>query len=220
MPTDSQKAYFALRAFNVELASIKDGGERRRASHSEEAGSTLAQRMRMEWWRDSLLQIYSAVDESKESDVDKVGPEPSVEGFLNSSYTSCWNNPIVRALGNAVQEKQLTKRFLERMLDARLADLDIQQLRTMEDAIFYAEDSSANLLYLSLECVGVSAFSAFCVCVCVCDWKERAREVEHTNVHLSTTPFLFVPLSVCVVSCCVTHTTTIPLVGCPLSLFV
>eukprot|EP00541_Cyclophora_tenuis_P000167 CAMPEP_0116575084 /NCGR_PEP_ID=MMETSP0397-20121206/19756_1 /TAXON_ID=216820 /ORGANISM="Cyclophora tenuis, Strain ECT3854" /LENGTH=313 /DNA_ID=CAMNT_0004103927 /DNA_START=19 /DNA_END=960 /DNA_ORIENTATION=+ len=112
------------------------------------AGSSLALRMRMQWWRDALGELYPNEPATQHQ-------EPSVEGFLNSTAVSCWNNPVVRALHHAIQEKDLTKRFLERLLDAREADLDIRQLATMEDATFYAEDTCSNLLYLSLECAGV-----------------------------------------------------------------
>ena len=139
-------AYFAVRAFNVEVASIKEGSERRRLSQGSDSGSSVALRMRMQWWRDALNEIYpkEGVDDSP----------PSGNGF-GATAVSCWNNPVVRALHYAVEEKQLTRRFLERMLDAREADLDIHQLATMDDAIYYAEDSCSNLLYLSFECAGV-----------------------------------------------------------------
>ena len=151
MPAKARKSYFAIRAFNVELASVKDGSERRQAKSvgTAELGSTLALRMRMQRWRDALSELYP--DDTSPSAV-----EPSAAGFLASSAVSCWNNPVVRALNDAVQESNLTRRFLERLLDAREADLDIQQLATMEDAIQYAEDTYSSLLYLSLECAGVS----------------------------------------------------------------
>jgi NADH dehydrogenase [ubiquinone] 1 alpha subcomplex assembly factor 6 len=62
---------------------------------------------------------------------------------------------VVRALYIAIEDKELTRRFLERLLDAREADLDIQQMATMDDAKQYAEDTWSSLLYLSLECAGV-----------------------------------------------------------------
>jgi hypothetical protein len=81
--------------------------------------------------------------------------DPSVDGFLASIFTSYGRKPVVRSLGQAVQESNLTRRLLERLLDAREADRDIQQLSTVDNAIMYAEDSSSSLLYLTLECCGV-----------------------------------------------------------------
>lgn len=147
MPSHSRKSYFAVRAYNVELASIKDISEQRRASGGGgEGGASLGLRMRMQWWRDALGQLYNDAP---------VSEEPSPQGFLAHTAEACWHNPVVRALYVAIEEKELTRRFLERLLDAREADLDIQQMATMEDAKQYAEDTWSSLLYLSLECAGV-----------------------------------------------------------------
>ena len=150
MPNNARKQYFALRAFNAELASIKDGPERRKVRPSEETGASLAQRMRFQWWREALHGLYPG-DDSSGGMNDTAG----AEGFTLTMATSYGHNPVVRALGRAVQESNLTRRFLERLLDAREADLDIRQLPTLDNAIMYAEDSSSSLLYLTLECCGV-----------------------------------------------------------------
>lgn len=144
MPSRARKSYFAVRAYNVELASVKDGSERRRAYG--ETGSSLGLRMRMQWWRDALGQLYK-----EPSAQDELSPQ----GFLAHTAETCWHNPVVRALSVAIEEKNLTRRFLERLLDAREYDLDVQQMATMEDAKMYAEDTWSSLLYLSLECAGV-----------------------------------------------------------------
>lgn len=144
MPSDARKSYFAIRAFNVELASIKNVSEQRHASG--ETGSSLGLRMRMQWWRDALGQLYGDSHHIQ---------EPSPQGFLAHTAEACWHNPVVRALYIAIEKKKLTRRFLERLLDAREADLDIQQMATMDDAKQYAEDTWSSLLYLSLECTGV-----------------------------------------------------------------
>ena len=144
MPSCARKSYFAVRAYNVELASVKDGSERRRASG--ETGSSLGLRMRMQWWRDALGQLYGEPSAQE---------EPTPQGFLAHTAESCWHNPVVRPLYVAIEENDLTRRFLERMLDAREYDLDAQQMATIEDAKMYAEDTWSSLFYLSLECAGV-----------------------------------------------------------------
>jgi phytoene/squalene synthetase len=160
MPASARKQYFALRAFNAELASIKDGSERRRSRPTDDAGASIGLRMRMQWWREALDELYP-------NDEPRSSREPSVEGFLSSVSSSYWHNPVVRALNYAVQESQLTRRFLERLLDAREADLDIKQLPTLDNAIMYAEDSCSSLLYLSLEC---------------CDVREDAADEVASNI--------------------------------------
>ena len=135
MPSHAQRSYFALRALNVELASIKDSKERRTNS-LDPSNATIALTLRMTWWRQVLQELHN-IDHS------------------STSTSSLWHHPVVRALHRAIQEKNLTRRFLERLVDAREADLQIVQMASLEDLVSYCEDSSSSLLYLSLECLGV-----------------------------------------------------------------
>ena len=148
MPQASRRPYFAIRAFNVELASIKDGSVSRKVGGAqfEESGASMAIKIRMQWWRDALNSIYE--DPSQ----DGVSKQGSTDDLANS----CWNNPVVRVLDYAVHESNLTRRFLERLLEARETDLDIKQVNTVNDAIQYAESTFSSLLYLSLETTNVS----------------------------------------------------------------
>ena len=150
MPSVAQKAYFAIRAFNVELASVKDGHNVRRGgekAQSRDTATTMVLQMRMQWWRDALKQIYGEeIENNKSSD-------PST-GMLNFSI-DCWHSPIVRALAAANEEHDLTRRFLERLIDARDADLEVRQWNTLDEVATYSEESVSSLLYLSLECTGV-----------------------------------------------------------------
>ena len=133
MPANSQKAYFALRALNVEIASIKE------KIHGEPG--SLALQLRMQWWRDAVAEIYGDV------------PSSSGQGRLS---VSCWHSPIVRGMYRGIQQSQpLTRRFLERLIDSRQADLDILERSTLQETVDYAEESVSSLLYLSLELLGV-----------------------------------------------------------------
>ena len=157
MPEKSRRSYFAVRALNVELASIKEGGLNRKAipgNDSEEpvvADASLALKFRAQWWRDAIGQIYG-----DEMPTMRTG-NPSDKGFLASIASSAWNNPVVRVLNNAVHEKKLTRRFIERLLEAREDDLAVKQLDTMDEAVLYAERTFSSLIYLSLETTDVSA---------------------------------------------------------------
>lgn len=124
MPSAAQKSYFAIRAFNVELASIKDG-HHLRARRADDTPASLALQMRMQWWRDALDEIYHRT--------------VPVSRKTNDLSVSCWHNPVVRALFVANQQSNLTRRFLERLIDAREADLHLNQFNTMEDVVAYAE---------------------------------------------------------------------------------
>ena len=153
MPSAARQSYFAIRALNVELASIKDGHNLRRSgqpveyysqqSETVDSPTSLGLRMRMQWWRDALDEIYLV---PKQQHTSPLGRSLSI---------SCWQSPIVRSLHVAHQRSKLTRRFLERLIDARETDLDLNQYGTMEEAAAYAEDSVSSLLYLSLECLGV-----------------------------------------------------------------
>jgi NADH dehydrogenase [ubiquinone] 1 alpha subcomplex assembly factor 6 len=164
MPSSSQKPYFAIRAFNVELASIKDGSNARRRSGSgggssssgdgpgglAAASSSIALQMRMQWWRDALATIYD--DDKSGSPGSGSSPKSS---FAQSLSVSCWHSPTVRSLFRAVNERSLTRRFLERMVDARESDLETNQPDTVQEMVDYAEETSSSLLYLALECAGI-----------------------------------------------------------------
>ena len=147
MPQKNQKAYFILRAFNAEIASIK--GEQQMRSRGDlnvqEMPKQYALQMRFQWWLDAIRQIYGEEQEREH--------DPSL---LNLSI-SCWESPIVRALYYANNEVQFTRRFLERLIEARQTDCEINQFTTLDESTNYAERSVSNLLYLTLECCGVSS---------------------------------------------------------------
>ena len=153
MPYKSRRSYFAIRAFNVELASIKDGSVSRQAGGAErdEAGANMALKVRAQWWRDAIGQIYGDGDPSGSSHVG------SSDDFLANMIQSTWKNPVVRVLDHAVKESNLTRRFLERLIESREDDLDVKQLNTMDEVVEYGSNTFSSLLYLSLETADVSS---------------------------------------------------------------
>lgn len=149
MPSKAQRAYFALRAFNVELASVKGGHNLRRKAEAgglSDTPTTVALQMRMQWWKDALHEIFDDESSSALTATDPV---------LQNLSISCWNSPIVRALDRANEEVGFTRRFLDRLIDSRALDLEVQQLATIDDSINYADETVSSLLYLTLETVGV-----------------------------------------------------------------
>ena len=167
MPPSAREAHFALRAFNVEIAGIKDssrlvagraaargsvegGGGLSRFNDSNHNGggnsssSSMATRLRMQWWRDAISGIYEGHNATADDDDDD---------YLASSAR---RNPTIRSLANAVRTHGLTHRFLGRIVEAREADLDVSQYRRVRDVAQYGEDTMSNVLYLTLECLGVS----------------------------------------------------------------
>jgi NADH dehydrogenase [ubiquinone] 1 alpha subcomplex assembly factor 6 len=160
LPAAARPAYFALRAWNVELASIKDshhhrrqhaGGVNNNPTNSSGSGSgsgippTLALQLRMQWWRQAIAAIYDDAESTAQ-------PSSSTsDTVLLNLATSHWHSPVVRALDRAHQDVQWTRRFLERMLDAREMDLELRQYGTLDESLAYAEDTVSSVLYLTLE---------------------------------------------------------------------
>ncbi len=189
MPSSAREAYFALRAFNVEIATIKDSTSSSTASFSRRHGAfnnsnsennhynmlggdvdpSFASRLRMRWWADAITEIFDNVtvelddDEEESVQVCNGGMEPrypplqfsSLQG--RSSGGGMHNNPTLRSLRHAIREHQLTHRFLRRMTEAREFDLDVVQHDRLRDVAQYGEDTVSNMLYSTLECVGVSS---------------------------------------------------------------
>ena len=86
-------------------------------------------RIRLEWWRENIAAIYGA------------GPVR--------------RHPVAEALAAAVREHGLSRLHLERLIDARDADLEDPppaDLGVLED---YAEDTSSTLVLLALEALAV-----------------------------------------------------------------
>ena len=80
------------------------------------------------------------------------------------------DHPVARAIAFAVEHHSLTPRYLTQMLDAREADLLVQQPKTRDELELYCERTAGSLLLLGLECVGVKGNEA----------------AEHAAVHAGT----------------------------------
>jgi phytoene synthase len=104
------------------------------ASVRERVTEPMLGRIRVEWWRERIAEAYAA--------------RPARRHFL------------VDALIAAIRSRSLSRAHLERLIDAREADLDDRppaDLAALED---YAEGTSAPLLYLALEILGVDSAEA------------------------------------------------------------
>lgn len=177
MPAASRDAFFALRAFNVEVASIKDGHNLRKQGSSppdqisttSAMSSIFALQLRMQWWRNAIEAIFNE-DNAQDGPANVVhhdiadnssSQSTTTNAFVSNLATSCWNSPVVRALDRSNRNLQQrtnsgwTRRFLERLLDARETDLDIRQYESMDQCQQYADDTVSSLLYLTLETVQV-----------------------------------------------------------------
>ncbi|GKY99665.1 hypothetical protein MPSEU_000920500 [Mayamaea pseudoterrestris] len=155
LPSQAQPAYFSVRAFNAELASIKElsgGGRNSNVQQQQpmEFTTSLAWQIRMQWWRDALANVYANDDVDKQLQR-KHHYQTKQEEVFSSSSISCWQSPVVRQLDVAANTCQLTRRWLEKLLDARQHDLDRMQFVSMEEALEYADDVFTSNLFLTME---------------------------------------------------------------------
>ena len=122
MPRSSQPHFFAIRAYNVEIASIKD----------QTNNNALTARVRFQWWRDIIYRAYSN------------------SGPISSEH------PVAFALQSSIRQKNLNRRWIEKLIESRQMDISVEQHETLSDLETYAERSCSPILYLLLEILGIS----------------------------------------------------------------
>ncbi|KAG6977673.1 hypothetical protein JG688_00000111 [Phytophthora aleatoria] len=126
LPVKTRPSFFAIRALNAEIATIKD------SVHSNQ----ITGKIRMQWWRERIYNLYEVSSAA--------GAERPEQSTL-----------LLRGLDKAIHEHDLTRRWFERLLDARDQDLDREDVQSLHELEVYAEQTASLLLYLTLECLGV-----------------------------------------------------------------
>ncbi|XP_005098752.1 NADH dehydrogenase (ubiquinone) complex I, assembly factor 6 [Aplysia californica] len=122
LPKNVQRAAFALRAFNVELAQVRD----------VVSDKTIGL-MRMQFWKDSMSRIFQ-------------GDPPQT--------------PVAVELAGVCGFYKLSKRWMERIVEARALQLNRDSFLSIKEAEEYAEHSNSSLTYLLLECSGIKNVQA------------------------------------------------------------
>ena len=100
LPRSCRSSYFAIRAFHVELALIKDQARR----------NTLTGRVRFQFWRDVLAETFVPLN------------QPSQSSFTVSDRKSniqLQKTPVARALRHFAEDYRPVARYFDRALDAR-----------------------------------------------------------------------------------------------------
>jgi len=131
LPRSARRSYFAIRAFNCEIARIKD----------QVHGNAMTGAIRFQWWHDQIDMIYAGI-------IDSQGQGHTAE------------QPLIKELSLAVQERNLTKRLFSRIIEARQRDLNVTRPETLSDLEDYGETAHSSLLYLLLEVLGVDSTQA------------------------------------------------------------
>ena len=129
LPAPAQAIHFAIRAWNVELASIKDTSKTVLRYHQDNTDtdhdpfanrpapppSIFALQLRMQWWRNALAVVFSdpsssssppppptATTTTEDRTVPPPPPPSTSSSFSFESSSSYWKNPVVRSLHRAI----------------------------------------------------------------------------------------------------------------------
>jgi NADH dehydrogenase [ubiquinone] 1 alpha subcomplex assembly factor 6 len=122
-PAERRQDLFALYAFNYEIARVR-----------EVVSETLLGRIRLQWWRDALDEIYGA--------------------------RAVRRHEVVEPLAAAIRGRGLSRAHFDRLIDAREQDLADERLPSLAALEAYAEATSSRLLFLALEVLGESGATA------------------------------------------------------------
>lgn len=115
-PAARRPALFALYAFNLELARAR-----------ESVREPLMGRMRLQWWRDTLSDIFAGQPRAHE---------------------------VVRPLAAAIAAHGLDRALLDRLVDAREQDMESEPPADLAALLDYARGTSSALTELALEILG------------------------------------------------------------------
>jgi NADH dehydrogenase [ubiquinone] 1 alpha subcomplex assembly factor 6 len=132
MPMHVRRTFFAIRAFNCEIAQIRD----------QSRNNNMTGRLRFQYWKDMIGQIYDCSNSTPNQNHVGIG-------------TQLTDQPIGRELIAAVRSHGLTQRHFEKCIEARVADFLGNQPEKLSDLEWYAESSQSSLLYLHLECLNI-----------------------------------------------------------------
>ncbi|KAF9960275.1 hypothetical protein BGZ70_008646 [Mortierella alpina] len=134
-PKHQQPTQMALRAFNIELASIR-----------ESVSNTDIGRMRMQFWRDSLEKVFAGIP-----------PQQPVALALAHAIQE---QELHRLQQRSSEDTTMSLIWFKRIITEREQNLSDPQFMTLAQMESYCENTFGSLLYLQLESVGVKSLEA------------------------------------------------------------
>jgi phytoene/squalene synthetase len=97
-------------------------------------GNELSAQLRFQWWRDLVDYAFTG----------------------SNGVAQCAGHPVAKELRLAVQNSSMiTRRWLDRMIDAREEDLTLVQPSSIADMEDYAEKTASSLFLVQLELLGI-----------------------------------------------------------------
>ena len=147
LPSRARDSFFATRALNVEVASVRD----------QVRGNAAMGRVRMAFWRDFVGAVCESSSSMSGGGGGGGGGSGSGGGSdgaaaVGAQYSA---HPLFAPLRDAVARHGHTRRWLERLIDARDADLEGRPPASVAAMEAYSEATHGSLLYLGLEALGV-----------------------------------------------------------------
>jgi NADH dehydrogenase [ubiquinone] 1 alpha subcomplex assembly factor 6 len=121
-PADMRRGLIALYAFNLEIASIR-----------ERVSETLLGQMRLQWWRDTMGEIYA--------------------GTIR-------NHAVVSEIGWSIEAFDLPRQVFEKMIDGRMFDLEDEPPEDSGALAVYASATSGQLAAMAAYICGHPDFAA------------------------------------------------------------
>ena len=113
----------------------------------------------MRWWKESLHYLYNNNEEEETTTTN------------SAARNNAMNNPTIRSLHHVIYTQKLTKSLLDTIINTRMDDLQQQQnnndgsrngsgdnFKTCNDMIDFYSKTLSSLLFLHLECCGISLF--------------------------------------------------------------
>jgi len=142
LPKQFRAGYFAIRSFNIEIATIKD---QTKSNH-------MAARIRFQWWKDIIEEIYTTKERNNKGD--------NVE-IKKGDLKSYSNQPVAQELASIIHEHSISRKWFDRSIDARQKDLISEIPDSISDLEDYGENGHSSILYLLLEMMGIKDESSF-----------------------------------------------------------
>ncbi|KAF9433432.1 NADH dehydrogenase (ubiquinone) complex I, assembly factor 6 [Entomortierella beljakovae] len=141
-PQHQKATQMALRAFNIELASIR-----------ESVSNTDIGRMRMQFWRDSLEKVFAGTPPQQ--------PVALALAYAIQEQEQHHQKQHHDQLGrSSVADTEMSLIWFKRMITEREQNLSDPQFMTIGQMETYCENTFGSLLYLQLESVGVKSLEA------------------------------------------------------------
>jgi phytoene synthase len=103
------------------------------AKTREAVSEPMVGQIRLQWWREAIDGIYAG---------------------------TVRDHAVLRPLAETIARYELTRSYFDTLIDAREFDLGDEPPETIEDLVDYTEDTSASLMRLALEILGLRAGAA------------------------------------------------------------